>query len=56
MVRERRRGMKGMYLQMPGRAGERQRSQVPVSGLTPNLGGFPPQNVCSVVIAGQEGA
>jgi acetyl-CoA C-acetyltransferase len=45
-----------MYLQMLGRAGERQREQQPVFGLTHNLGGFPHQNVCSVVIVGQEGA
>jgi len=45
-----------MYLQMQGRAGERQRDQTPVFGLTHNLGGFPHQNVCSVVIVGQEGA
>jgi len=45
-----------MYLQMQGRAGERQRDEQPVFGLTHNLGGFPHQNVCSVVIVGQEGA
>ncbi|WP_136660656.1 acetyl-CoA acetyltransferase [Nitratireductor sp. XY-223] len=45
-----------MYLQMQGRAEERQRQQEPVFGLTHNLGGFPHQNVCSVVIVGQEGA
>ena len=45
-----------MYLQMLGRAGERQRDSQPVFGLTHNLGGFPHQNVCSVVIVGQEGA
>jgi acetyl-CoA C-acetyltransferase len=45
-----------MYLQMQGRAGERQRAQQPVFGLTHNLGGFPHQNVCSVVIVGMEGA
>ena len=44
-----------MYLQLTGRAGERQRSS-PVFGMTHNLGGFPHQNVCSVVIVGQEGA
>ena len=44
------------YLQMNGRAGERQRSQQPVFGLTHNLGGFPHQNVCSIVIVGMEGA
>jgi acetyl-CoA C-acetyltransferase len=45
-----------MYLQMQGRAGERQRKQEPVFGLTHNLGGFPHQNVCSVVIVGKQGA
>jgi acetyl-CoA C-acetyltransferase len=45
-----------VYLQMQGRAGERQRSDNPVFGLTHNLGGFPHQNVCSVVIVGQHGA
>ena len=45
-----------VYLQMQGRAGTRQRAQDPVFGLTHNLGGFPHQNVCSVVIVGQHGA
>jgi len=45
-----------MYLQMQGRAGERQRSDTPTFGLTHNLGGFPHQNVCSITIVGQEGA
>ena len=45
-----------VYLQMQGRAGTRQRAQDPVFGLTHNLGGFPLQNVCSVVIVGQHGA
>ena len=45
-----------MYLQMNGRAGERQREQDPVFGLTHNLGGFPHQNVSSVTIVGREGA
>ncbi len=45
-----------MYLQMQGRAGDRQRSQEPVFGLTHNLGGFPHQNVCSVCIVGKDGA
>ena len=45
-----------IYLQMLGRAGERQRPEPPVFGLSHNLGGFPHQNVCSVVIVGQEGA
>ena len=45
-----------MYLQMNERAGERQRTQEPVFGVTHNLGGFPQQNVCSVVVVGKEGA
>ena len=45
-----------VYLQMLGRAGERQRGKEPALGLTHNLGGFPHQNVCSVVIVGREGA
>jgi acetyl-CoA C-acetyltransferase len=42
-----------LYLQMQGRAGERQRSELPRLGLTHNLGGFPHQNVCSISIIGQ---
>ncbi len=45
-----------MYLQMNGQAGERQRSEEPVFGMTHNLGGFPHQNVCSLTIVGKEGA
>lgn len=45
-----------MYLQMQGRAGERQREEDPVFGMTHNLGGFPHQNVCSLTIVGKEGA
>ncbi|GLQ08020.1 acetyl-CoA acetyltransferase [Sneathiella chinensis] len=45
-----------MYLQMQGRAGERQRSQEPIFGMTHNLGGFPHQNICSITIVGKEGA
>ncbi|MCF8466296.1 MAG: acetyl-CoA acetyltransferase [Sneathiella sp.] len=45
-----------MYLQMQGRAGERQRKEEPVFGMTHNLGGFPHQNVCSITIVGKEGA
>ena len=45
-----------MYLQMLGRAQARQRDTTPVFGLTHNLGGFPHQNVCSVVIVGQADA
>ncbi len=42
-----------MYLQLQGRAGERQRKQSPRIGLTHNLGGFPHQNVCSISIIGR---
>jgi acetyl-CoA C-acetyltransferase len=41
-----------LYLQMQGRAGERQRKELPRLGLTHNLGGFPHQNVCSISIVG----
>jgi len=44
-----------LYLQMTGRAGERQRSSEPVFGMTHNLGGMPHQSVCSVTIVGKEG-
>jgi len=43
-----------MYLQLSGRAGERQLAN-PKLGLTHNLGGFPHQNVVSVAIVGQHG-
>ena len=42
-----------LYLQMQGRAGERQRNDLPRLGLTHNLGGFPHQNVCSISIVGR---
>lgn len=42
-----------MYLQIQGRAGARQRKQMPRFGLTHNLGGAPVQNVCSVSIVGR---
>lgn len=45
-----------MYLQMQGRAGERQREDGPVFGLTHNLGGFPHQNVAAICVVGQAGA
>ena len=45
-----------MSLQMKGRAGPRQRQQQPVYALTHNLGGFPHQNVCSIVIVGRADA
>ena len=41
-----------LYLQMQGRAGERQRKELPRIGLTHNLGGFPHQNVCAISIVG----
>jgi len=44
-----------MYLQLNGRAAERQRAS-PVFGMTHNLGGFPSQNVSSVTIVGAYGA
>jgi acetyl-CoA C-acetyltransferase len=44
-----------IYLQMLGRAGERQRKELPRLGLTHNLGGFPHQNVCSISIVGRHG-
>jgi len=45
-----------MYLQMQGRAGERQRQDAPRLGLTHNLGGFPQRNVCAISIVGKYGA
>ncbi len=44
------------YLQILGRAGERQRSQPPVLGLSHNLGGMPNQNVAAIAIVGLQGA
>ncbi|MGE0828334.1 MAG: acetyl-CoA acetyltransferase [Hyphomonadaceae bacterium] len=44
-----------MYLQLKGRAGDRQLKN-PRFGLTHNLGGSPSSNVCSVAIVGQHGA
>lgn len=41
-----------MYLQLQGRAGERQLKD-PRFGLTHNLGGFPFMNVCSIAIVGR---
>ena len=43
-----------MYLQLHGRAGDRQ-IENPVLGLTHNLGGFPFQNICSIAIVGKYG-
>src|SRR5262249_31041621 len=44
-----------MYLQMHGRAGERQRKGEPTLALTHNLGGFPQRNVCAISIVGRYG-
>jgi acetyl-CoA C-acetyltransferase len=41
-----------MYLQLLGRAGERQIDS-PGYGLTHNLGGFPFQNICAISILGR---
>lgn len=41
-----------MYLQLHGRAGERQ-IENPRLGLTHNLGGFPSMNVCSICVVGK---
>jgi acetyl-CoA C-acetyltransferase len=43
-----------MYLQLHGRAGERQLKD-PKIGLTHNLGGFPIQNLCSICVVGKYG-
>jgi acetyl-CoA C-acetyltransferase len=43
-----------MYLQLQGKAGERQLKD-PRLGLTHNLGGFPHQNVCAISIIGKLG-
>ncbi|WP_260581963.1 acetyl-CoA acetyltransferase [Sphingopyxis sp. PET50] len=40
------------YLQLLGRAGERQRATPPVTALSHNLGGFPNLNICAVAIVG----
>jgi len=45
-----------IYLQLTGRAGDRQRHDNPRIGLTHNLGGNPAQNVCAISIVGLEGA
>jgi len=44
------------YLQLLGRAGERQRQKPPILGLSHNLGGMPNQNVSAIAIVGLEGA
>lgn len=43
------------YLQLLGRAGERQRQDQPKLGLSHNLGGMPNQNVSAIAIVGLEG-
>ena len=45
-----------MYLQLQGRAGERQRKVEPIFGLTHNLGGMPMRNVAAISIIGKQGA
>jgi acetyl-CoA C-acetyltransferase len=45
-----------LYLQMSGRAGDRQLARGPKLGLTHNLGGMPSANVCSVAVLGLLGA
>jgi acetyl-CoA C-acetyltransferase len=44
------------YLQLLGRAGERQRQKEPVFALSHNLGGMPNQNVSAIAIVGLQGA
>jgi acetyl-CoA C-acetyltransferase len=44
-----------VYLQMSGRAGDRQLRKAPALGLTHNLGGHPHANVCSVTVLGPHG-
>lgn len=44
------------YLQLLGRAGDRQRQDPPRLALSHNLGGMPNQNVSSIAIVGVEGA
>ncbi len=44
------------YLQLLGRAGERQRMKAPTMALSHNLGGAPSQNVSAIVIVGREDA
>ena len=41
------------YLQLLGRAGERQRKTIPQFALSHNLGGFPSQNVAGIAIVGR---
>ena len=44
-----------MYLQLQGRAGQRQ-LKAPTWGVTHNLGGVPSQNVCAISVIGAHGA
>jgi acetyl-CoA C-acetyltransferase len=44
-----------IYLQLQGRAGERQLAKADL-GLSQNLGGHPHQNVCAIAIIGRHGA
>jgi len=44
------------YLQLRGRAGDRQRQDGPKLALSHNLGGMPNQNVAAIAIVGLEGA
>ena len=44
------------YLQLLGRAGERQKKRPPALGLTHNLGGMPNQSVSAVTIVGLHNA
>jgi acetyl-CoA C-acetyltransferase len=44
------------YLQLLGRAGERQRQRQPIFGLSHNLGGMPNQNVSAIAIVGLMGS
>jgi acetyl-CoA C-acetyltransferase len=44
-----------MYLQLLGRAGDRQRQNNPRYGLTHNVGGYPHQSICAISIVGKYG-
>jgi acetyl-CoA C-acetyltransferase len=43
------------YLQLLGRAGDRQHRKMPAYALSHNLGGMPNQNVSAVAIVGLHG-
>jgi acetyl-CoA C-acetyltransferase len=45
-----------VYLQMQGRAGARQRKELPNLGLTHNVGGYPHQSIAAVSIIGRYGS